>query len=148
MPPINRQFDMVHSDEWSMKVAFASSDYRHVDQHFGATPRLVVYGVKADRVTLIRVVDFSVENGHQTEKIARRIHALRIASRCSAWRLATRFFVSCCRSASAPNAFPPTPPSSAYCRRSSFTGTTKGSAKMRASATGALYPSAAGTGVA
>lgn len=70
MPPINRQFDMVHSDEWSMKVAFASSDYRHVDQHFGATPRLVVYGVKADRVTLIRVVDFSVENGHQTEKIA------------------------------------------------------------------------------
>ncbi|STW78490.1 nitrogenase FeMo-cofactor carrier protein NifX [Klebsiella michiganensis] len=43
---------------------------------FGATPRLVVYGVKADRVTLIRVVDFSVENGHQTEKIARRIHAL------------------------------------------------------------------------
>jgi nitrogen fixation protein NifX len=59
MPPINRQFDMVHSDEWSMKVAFASSDYRHVDQHFGATPRLVVYGVKADRVTLIRVVDFS-----------------------------------------------------------------------------------------
>ncbi|BAS41688.1 hypothetical protein KOJKO3_c3674 [Klebsiella oxytoca] len=76
MPPINRQFDMVHSDEWSMKVAFASSDYRHVDQHFGATPRLVVYGVKADRLTLIRVVDFSVENGHQTEKIARRIHAL------------------------------------------------------------------------
>ena len=50
MPPINRQFDMVHSDEWSMKVAFASSDYRHVDQHFGATPRLVVYGVKASRV--------------------------------------------------------------------------------------------------
>ena len=66
MPPINRQFDMVHADEWSMKVAFASSDYRHVDQHFGATPRLVVYGVKADRVTLLRVV----------EKIAERIHAL------------------------------------------------------------------------
>ena len=57
MPPINRQFDMVHADEWSMKVAFASSDYRHVDQHFGATPRLVVYGVKADRVTLLRVVE-------------------------------------------------------------------------------------------
>lgn len=76
MSPINRQFDMVHSGDWSMKVAFASSDYRHVDQHFGATPRLVVYGVKADRVTLIRVVDFSVEDGHQAEKIARRIHAL------------------------------------------------------------------------
>ncbi|VTN09056.1 nitrogen fixation protein NifX [Raoultella terrigena] len=76
MPPINRQFDMVHSDEWSMKVAFASSDYRHVDRHFGATPRLVVYGVKADRVTLIRVVDFTVESGHQAERIGPRIHAL------------------------------------------------------------------------
>ncbi len=76
MPPINRQFDMVHADEWSMKVAFASSDYRHVDQHFGATPRLVVYGVKADRVTLLRVVEFPVASGHQTEKIAERIHAL------------------------------------------------------------------------
>ncbi len=59
-----------------MKVAFASSDYRHVDQHFGATPRLVVYGVKADRVTLLRVVEFPVVSGHQTEKIAERIHAL------------------------------------------------------------------------
>ena len=76
MPPINRQFDMVHSDEWSMKVAFASSDYRHVDRHFGATPRLVVYGVKADRVTLIRVVEFTVESGHQAERIGPRIHAL------------------------------------------------------------------------
>ena len=76
MPPINRQFEMVHADEWSMKVAFASSDYRHVDQHFGATPRLVVYGVKADRVTLLRVVEFPVVSGHQTEKIAERVHAL------------------------------------------------------------------------
>lgn len=76
MPPINRQFEMVHADEWSMKVAFASSDNRHVDQHFGATPRLVVYGVKADRVTLLRVVEFPVVSGHQTEKIAERVHAL------------------------------------------------------------------------
>jgi hypothetical protein len=68
MPPINRQFEMVHSDDWSMKVAFASSDYRHVDQHFGVTPRLVVYGVRADRVTLIRVVDFSVETAIRRRK--------------------------------------------------------------------------------
>ena len=59
-----------------MKVAFASSDYHHVDQHFGATPRLVVYGVKEDDVTLLRVVDFTVLAGHQTEKITSRISAL------------------------------------------------------------------------
>ena len=69
MQHVNRQFSTICSGEWSMKVAFASSDYHHVDQHFGATPRLVVYGVKEDDVTLLRVVDFTVLAGHQTEKI-------------------------------------------------------------------------------
>ncbi len=135
MPPINRQFDMVHADEWSMKVAFASSDYRHVDQHFGATPRLVVYGVKADRVTLLRVVEFPVASGHQTEKIAERIHALEdCVTLVSAWRLARRFFASCCRWASAPNASQTRPPSSACCRRSNSPGMKKRSAAARGNA--------------
>jgi nitrogen fixation protein NifX len=76
MQHVNRQFSTICSGEWSMKVAFASSDYHHVDQHFGATPRLVVYGVKEDDVTLLRVVDFTVLAGHQTEKITSRISAL------------------------------------------------------------------------
>jgi predicted Fe-Mo cluster-binding NifX family protein len=140
MPPINRQFDMVHSDEWSMKVAFASSDYRHVDQHFGATPRLVVYGVKADRVTLIRVVDFSVENGHQTEKIARRIHALEDCVTLFCVAIGEAVFRQLLQVGVRAERVPPTPPSSAYCRRSSSTGTTKGSAKARASATRSALP--------
>jgi len=76
MQHVNRQFSTICASEWSMKVAFASSDYHHVDQHFGATPRLVVYGVKEDDVTLLRVVDFSVQAGHQTEKLTSRITAL------------------------------------------------------------------------
>ena len=76
MQHVNRQFSTICSGELSMKVAFASSDYHHVDQHFGATPRLVVYGVKEDDVTLLRVVDFTVLAGHQTEKITSRISAL------------------------------------------------------------------------
>jgi nitrogen fixation protein NifX len=76
MQHVNRQFSTICASEWSMKVAFASSDYHHVDQHFGATPRLVIYGVKEDEVTLLRVVDFTVQAGHQTEKLASRITAL------------------------------------------------------------------------
>ncbi|WP_041526251.1 NifB/NifX family molybdenum-iron cluster-binding protein [Pantoea sp. At-9b] len=73
---VNRQFSTVCADEWPMKVAFASSDCLHVDQHFGATPRLVVYGVKEHEVMLLRVADFAVFSGHQEEKISSRINAL------------------------------------------------------------------------
>lgn len=76
MQHVNRYLSTISSAVWSMKVAFASSDYRHVDQHFGATPRLVVYGVKQNEVTLLRVVDFNVQHGHQAEKLTCRIDAL------------------------------------------------------------------------
>ncbi|MEG3131095.1 NifB/NifX family molybdenum-iron cluster-binding protein [Pantoea cypripedii] len=76
MQHVNRQFSTICAEEWPMKVAFASSDCRHVDQHFGATPRLVVYGIKQDDAMLLRVADFSVFTGHQEEKISYRINAL------------------------------------------------------------------------
>ncbi|TKI03472.1 NifB/NifX family molybdenum-iron cluster-binding protein [Martelella alba] len=76
MQHVNRQFSTISTGTWSMKVAFASSDYRHVDQHFGATPRLVIYGVRENEVTLLRVADFTVQTGHQSEKLACRIKAL------------------------------------------------------------------------
>ncbi|ACS84310.1 MULTISPECIES: NifB/NifX family molybdenum-iron cluster-binding protein [Musicola] len=76
MPHVNRHLSTISSAVWSMKVAFASSDYHHVDQHFGATPRLVIYGVKQHEVTLLHVVDFNVQYGHQEDKLACRIDAL------------------------------------------------------------------------
>ncbi|MBX9445365.1 NifB/NifX family molybdenum-iron cluster-binding protein [Dickeya chrysanthemi] len=76
MQPVNRHLSAISTGVWSMKVAFASSDYHHVDQHFGATPRLVVYGVKEDQVTLLKVVDFNVCYGHQEDKLTCRIDAL------------------------------------------------------------------------
>lgn len=72
----NRYLDTVSVTQWPMQVAFASSDYHHVDQHFGASTRLVVYGVKQDQVQLLRVAEFSAESGHQQEKIACRMAAL------------------------------------------------------------------------
>ncbi|WJV53447.1 NifB/NifX family molybdenum-iron cluster-binding protein [Pectobacteriaceae bacterium CE90] len=73
---VNRHLSTISAAVWSMKVAFASSDYHHVDQHFGATPRLVIYGVKEDQVTLLKVVDFNVQYGHQEDKLTCRIDAL------------------------------------------------------------------------
>ncbi|MBN3216264.1 NifB/NifX family molybdenum-iron cluster-binding protein [Pectobacterium polaris] len=76
MSHVNRNLSTISSAVWSMQVAFASSDYHHVDQHFGATPRLVVYGVKQHEVKLLKVVDFNVEYGHGEDKLASRIDAL------------------------------------------------------------------------
>ncbi|WP_042861241.1 NifB/NifX family molybdenum-iron cluster-binding protein [Dickeya sp. NCPPB 3274] len=76
MQHVNRHLSAISAGVWSMKVAFASSDYHHVDQHFGATPRLVIYGVKEDQVTLLKVVDFNVRYGHQEDKLTCRIDAL------------------------------------------------------------------------
>lgn len=76
MQHINRYLRAISEEEWSVKVAFASSDCRYVDHHFGATPRLVVYGVKQDEVTLLRVVEFNVQPGHQEDKLTCRMDAL------------------------------------------------------------------------
>lgn len=76
MQPVNRNFSTISDTAWPMKVAFASADYHHVDQHFGATPRLVVYGVREDQVRLLKVVDFSVVCGHEQQKLTSQIDAL------------------------------------------------------------------------
>ncbi len=75
---VNRQFSTI-CVVWSMKVAFASSDYHHVDQHFGATPRLVIYGVKENDVTLLRVVDFRCSPGTSKRKSPAGLQHWRIA---------------------------------------------------------------------
>ncbi|QWA13510.1 nitrogen fixation protein NifX [Sodalis ligni] len=62
--------------DYTLRVAFASSDLHHVNQHFGSTPRLAIYGVKPDRVNLLQVTDFMIQPGHDLDKLAGRIAAL------------------------------------------------------------------------
>lgn len=45
-------------DAVALQVAFATSDLKHVDQHFGSAERFAIYRVEADRVTLSRVAEF------------------------------------------------------------------------------------------
>jgi nitrogen fixation protein NifX len=76
MNNLQRNLTVTTGSEWALRVAFASSDLQHVNQHFGSTPRLVIYGVKPDRIHLLQVTDFMVQPGHDLDKLSSRISAL------------------------------------------------------------------------
>lgn len=42
----------------SVRIAFATSDLRHVDQHFGSAERFAIYEVDADQSRLLEVAEF------------------------------------------------------------------------------------------
>ena len=44
--------------EPGLLIAFATSDLKHVDQHFGSAERFAIYRVEAERVTLSQVAEF------------------------------------------------------------------------------------------
>jgi nitrogen fixation protein NifX len=76
MNNFQRNLTVTTVSDWALRVAFASSDLQVVNQHFGSTPRLVIYGVKPDQVTLLQVTDFTVQPGHDFDKLGCRIAAL------------------------------------------------------------------------
>lgn len=63
--------------ETAVKVAFASSDMHHVDQHFGAAESFVLYAVDRERVELLEVVQFGrlAMDGNE-DKLVGKIAAL------------------------------------------------------------------------
>lgn len=48
----------VTMDKTGFKVAFASSDLKKVDQHFGSAERFAIYQVTPDEITLLEVSEF------------------------------------------------------------------------------------------
>lgn len=61
----------------SLRVAFASRDRAHVDQHFGAAEGFVLYNVDAERARLAGVVEFAPQSMDGNEnKLAEKIDAL------------------------------------------------------------------------
>lgn len=60
-----------------IRVAFASSDMRLVDQHFGAATAFAIYALSADRCGLVEVAQFEAPamDGNE-DKLAARIAAL------------------------------------------------------------------------
>lgn len=59
-----------------LKVAFASSDMKTVNQHFGSCESLLVYGVEPDGYELLQAAEFQVIDGHVPAKVATRIDVI------------------------------------------------------------------------
>lgn len=64
-------------DKNGFKVAFASSDLKKVDQHFGSAERFAIYQVTADEVTLLEVAEFgSLEQDGNENKLLEKFVVL------------------------------------------------------------------------
>ena len=78
-----RHLKLVHSIDpelaMSVKIAFASSDRKFVDQHFGAAEAFVIYELAEDDARLVEAVQFHdsdiAMDGHEG-KLARKIELL------------------------------------------------------------------------
>jgi nitrogen fixation protein NifX len=63
--------------ETAVKVAFATGDMKHVDQHFGAAESFAVYALDPERATLVEAVQFGqlAMDGNE-DKLPAKIEAL------------------------------------------------------------------------
>jgi nitrogen fixation protein NifX len=61
----------------TLRVAFASADLRHVDQHFGAAEAFVIHALDADGGELLEVAQFGrLDMDGNEDKLAAKIQAL------------------------------------------------------------------------
>jgi nitrogen fixation protein NifX len=71
----------------AVKVAFATSNLKQVDQHFGAAESFAIYAIDAEQADLIEVVQFGqLDMDGNEDKLAAKIDALQgcIAIYCQA----------------------------------------------------------------
>ncbi|MCB1755021.1 MAG: nitrogen fixation protein NifX [Gammaproteobacteria bacterium] len=61
----------------ALKVAFASSDMIHVDQHFGAAKSFVIYAVDKNRSCVLEAIEFTeLKMDGNEDKLAGKVEAL------------------------------------------------------------------------
>ncbi len=67
-------------DRWmssALKVAFATSDMKHVDQHFGAAQSFVIYALDQERICFVEAMEFGkLDMDGNEDKLAVKIEAL------------------------------------------------------------------------
>lgn len=58
-----------------LRIAFATSDLKHVDQHFGSAERFAIYLVEPGRSTLLEVVQFRqhVQDGDENKLLEKLV---------------------------------------------------------------------------
>jgi nitrogen fixation protein NifX len=61
----------------ALKIAFATTDRRHVNQHFGSAQSFVIYAVTPEQTRLIEVAQFGdlLQDGHE-DKLATKLALL------------------------------------------------------------------------
>ncbi|MGL1959291.1 MAG: NifB/NifX family molybdenum-iron cluster-binding protein [Colwellia sp.] len=79
-----RKLELVSKDsaqKFTVKIAFATSDREHVDQHFGSSLGFVIYGLSAKNWQLLEVIEYSESElnkrqGHDNNKLKSRVAML------------------------------------------------------------------------
>lgn len=61
---------------FTMKVAFASSDNHHIDQHFGWAEKFAIWEVQMDQASFSGMVQMEAAGDNAEDKIQARIDAL------------------------------------------------------------------------
>ena len=59
-----------------MKVAFASSDNHHIDQHFGWAEKFAIWDIEMDQARFSGMVQLEADGADKEDKIAARAGAL------------------------------------------------------------------------
>ena len=83
--PVQRRLTVVRpatkSVEWiegALKIGFATTDLKHVDQHFGSASQIAIFAVDMDRHTMTEVMQFGdnlAQDGNE-DKLAVKTEAL------------------------------------------------------------------------
>jgi len=72
-----RVVDPVVDIDTSLKVAFATTDMKQVDQHFGSARSFAIYAVNAERATVLEAVQFGrLDQDGNEDKLAVKLSAL------------------------------------------------------------------------
>ncbi|MDF0535862.1 NifB/NifX family molybdenum-iron cluster-binding protein [Shewanella sp. A32] len=67
--------------EFQLKVAFATLDRRHVDQHFGSARSVLIYGIGREQWAILEAIEYPEDDSRTHDRLPARIRDL---SHCSA----------------------------------------------------------------
>ena len=67
---MNRQAD-------NLKIAFATSNLTHLDEHFGSCKQLTLYSLSPEHSEHLQTIEFIPQEGHHPQKINDRLAALK-----------------------------------------------------------------------
>ncbi|OIO72466.1 MAG: nitrogen fixation protein NifX [Zetaproteobacteria bacterium CG_4_9_14_3_um_filter_49_83] len=73
-----RVVDPVADIEASLKVAFATTDMKQVNQHFGSAKSFAIYAINAEQATLLEVAQFGrLDQDGNEDKLTVKLEALK-----------------------------------------------------------------------